>query len=285
MRNGFLIVLATFGLWAQSAGIAHEKLCAGFMPPNTMYYPVNAITASGINKTKYDEVLDRIQSVYGPIIAAQGGKLKIERLWSNGAVNAYADRDSAGNWIIGMYGGFARHPEVTYDAFMGVACHEIGHHIGGAPKFRGDWATVEGQSDYFSTLKCLRRMFLNDDNKKILEGMTVDPIAASECKAEHNNQQDELICVRSTMAALALAKVLGEGQSVQFKLDTPDPKQVNTTYSGHPDGQCRLDTLFQAALCRIPFGTDLSDSDYQQGSCYTPTHTKGGRSRCWFKPN
>ncbi len=285
MRNGFLVVLACFGLWAQSAGVHNEKLCAGFLPPNNMYIPEKQIVATGITRAKYDEVLDRLQAIYEPIFAAKGGKLKIERLWSNGAVNAYADR-RGNTWTIGMFGGFARHPEVTFDAFAAVACHELGHHVGGAPKYGGgDWASVEGASDYYSSLKCLRRLFLNDDNQKILDGMTVDPIAVADCKAEHNNQQDELICIRSTMAALALAKVLGEGQTTEFRLDTPDPTQVSSTYSGHPQGQCRLDTLFHAALCRVPFSSDLSESDYQQGSCYTPSHAKGFRSRCWFKPN
>ncbi len=285
MGKGFLIVLAAFSLWAESAGVASERLCAGFLPPNNMFIPERLAQPTGISRQQFDEVLDRLQALYEPIIAAKGGRLKIERKWSSGMVNAYADR-RGNNWVIGMYGGFARHPEITYDAFAAVACHELGHHVGGSPKYGGgDWASVEGASDYYSMLKCLRRLFLNDDNGKILEGMQIDPIADRECRAEHSSQQDQLICIRSTMAALALGRVLGQGQSTPYKLDTPDPNEVDRTYSGHPAGQCRVDTLFQAALCRVPFGTDVSETDYQQGSCYTPAFTKGYRSRCWFKPD
>lgn len=284
MRNGFLIVLAFLGLFAQGAGISEQHLCRGFLPPNNMYIPETRIRPQGIARDKFDEILNRLEAIYAPIISSQGGVFKIDRRWSDGTVNAYADRVGR-TWKIVMFGGMARHPAVTYDGFAAVACHEIGHHIGGAPKFAGDWASIEGESDYFSHLKCLRRLFLNDDNKKIVDGMQVDPVAARDCKAQHASQQDELICIRSTMAALALGQVLAEQSPNKPKLDTPDPSEVNETFTDHPAAQCRVDTLFQAALCKIPFGTDLSDSDYRQGSCYTPNFDKGARSRCWFKPD
>ena len=40
--------------------------------------------------------------------------------------------------------------------------------------------SVEGQADYYATVKCLKRLFAQDDNQKVLDGMTLDPLAASE---------------------------------------------------------------------------------------------------------
>lgn len=92
------------------------------------------------------------------------------RLW-----NASAQRMGS-TWVVNMYGGLARHNEITIDGFALVLCHEIGHHLGGAPKYGGfnTWGTNEGGSDYFATLKCLRRIFQNDDNTKAIENMTID---------------------------------------------------------------------------------------------------------------
>jgi Zn-dependent protease with chaperone function len=54
-----------------------------------------------------------------------------------------------------MFGGLARDPLVTKDGFSAVICHEIGHHIAGAPRKGFSWASNEGQADYFATTKCL----------------------------------------------------------------------------------------------------------------------------------
>lgn len=268
-----------------NAHVKNEQLCGGFLPPNDMYIPVDNSPAATIAKAKFDEVLDKVQNVYGPIVRQMGGNLRITRRWTDGTVNAYANRQGS-NWIITMFGGFARHPDVTADGFLAVACHELGHHIGGAPKIGRNWASNEGQSDYFSVLKCLRRIFETEDNLKALEGMTVDPAAEAACNSQHGSQKDQLVCLRSSLAAMSLAKVLAEGTPNGVpKFTTPDPSQVTKTYDGHPQAQCRLDTLFEAALCRVPFAQDLSNTNYQTGACVAPNDSRGLRPRCWFKPN
>lgn len=279
-----LVVSLLFALFTSvSATPKRVRLCEGFLPPNNKAYPISPV-ASGLSEAEYNEVLDRVQAVYGPIFQQKGGTLKIERKWSNPKVNAYADR-SGNYWLLGMYGGMARHPKMNKDAFLTVACHEIGHQIGGAPIYRGDWASLEGQSDYHAMLKCLRIMFEKDDNKKILEGMTLDPIAVASCEAQHSSQQDQLICIRSVQAALPLGALLGEDDNIVPALDTPDKTEVTKTLGDHPAAQCRVDTMLEAALCKVPFAQDVDDSDYKIGSCFTPNDARGSRPRCWFKPN
>ncbi len=286
MNKGILFFVFTLALAIPAVANEEARICQGFLPPNNMSYPVVAGPAAAMAKAKFDEVLDRVQATYGPIIRQMGGTLKIGRKWTDPTVNAYADRNGS-TWEIVMFGGFARHPAVTPDGFMAVACHELGHHIGGAPKFGSDWASVEGESDYWANLKCLRRIFESDDNKKIVDAMTdVDPIAVRDCKAQFTSQQDEYVCIRAVMAAKSLAIVLAEDSPGPApKLDTPDKSEVNQTNGNHPAGQCRLDTLFEASLCKVPFAQDVSQSTYKTGTCYTPNDTRGARSRCWFKPN
>ena len=115
--------------------------------------------------------------------------------------------------------------------------------------------------------------------------MNVDPIARQRCKSQHGSQQDEYICIRATMAGLALGKVLVEDTGKpEPKLDTPDATQVTQMYEDHPEGQCRVDGMFQAALCRVPFNQELSETDYRPGSCIS-YEEDGARTRCWFKPD
>lgn len=288
MRNGIFMALFV-GLISGHSHAAKTELCHGFLPENDLYIPepvLASAVATGIPRSQFMDVLNRIAIEFRSEVAAKGGRLSVRHRWSDGTVNAFAERDGD-VWYITMYGGMARHPAMTYDGFMSVACHEMGHHLGGAPLFTGSpWASVEGEADYFATLKCLRRMFLRDDNEAVLRGRSLDRWAVSRCEAEHGGKQDQLICIRSAMAALDLGAVMADLENGNRpKLKTPDGHEVTTTFEDHPRAQCRLDTNFQGALCRAPFSQPLSNRDYRVGSCADArTYARGLRPRCWFAP-
>src|SRR5690606_1616432 len=135
----------------------------GIVPENDLYIAADSksMLNSNLDEEKFNAVIDKVLAVYEPLVEAEGGELKVERNWTDGTVNAYAHR-RGGTWNVAMFGGLARHETITEDGFALVVCHEIGHHIGGAPKKGGwfsTWATNEGQADYFATLKCLRKVF------------------------------------------------------------------------------------------------------------------------------
>lgn len=279
-----------FGLFAVTLNAnASSKMCSGFLPPNDMYIPVHtgpAALATGITRDQFNGALGRLYNEYRGEVAARGGTLVITRRWTDGTVNAEALQDK-GKWYVIMYGGMARHPAINYDGFMAVACHEIGHHLGGAPLYQGeDWPSVEGAADYYAMLKCLRRVFRNDDNEKILAGRRLDRNIVAACEAEHRGRQDQLLCIRGGMAGISLAEVLAALDSGSApKVTTPDKRRVSQTYEDHPRAQCRLDTYFQAALCRVPVAQSLSKYDYRPGSCAdSRSYARGLRPRCWFAP-
>ena len=152
------------------------------MPENNLYIPSTTDHQKGISRDIYDAVISKVESVYAPIVARKGAKLKIMRLWDSGIVNAGTCPNSKREWIVNMYGGLARHALTTPDSFAGVICHELGHHLGGYPrKSTAFWASNEGQSDYFASTKCLRRVFRKDNNRAIVEGMNVPPIPKERC--------------------------------------------------------------------------------------------------------
>ena len=268
---------------------SRHEVCAGFLPPNDMKIPVGSKMAKGIARAEYDRVLDKIYALYVNEVAEHGARLKINRLWKSPDVNAAAFQEN-GVWELDMYGGMARHKAITSDAFALVACHEMGHHLGGAPKYANEdgtyeWATNEGGSDYYAALKCMRRFFERDDNEKILAGRQLDPIAVRYCESRHINRRDELICIRTTMAGLATADLFASMGKKRAALATPDQRQVSKTDDRHPEPQCRLDTYFRSSLCTVPVSQDLDDRDYRPGSCYDARVTPMGlRPRCWFKP-
>ena len=261
----------------------------GIMPENDMNIPADVKSINGITEEKFNAVIDKIEAIYSPIVDSMGGKLFIERSWSDGTVNAYARR-SGKAWMVNMFGGLARHDTITEDGFALVLCHEIGHHLGGAPKagmFLNRWASNEGQSDYFATLKCLRQTFINDNNAEIIAKMEVPAALSSACQKAHPNKVDSDICIRNGMAGKSVSDLFAAMRSLPAgKFDTPDTSVVRKTDNKHPAHQCRLDTYFQGALCEKSMSEEVSQKDEVKGTCHGSTgHTVGLRPLCWFKPN
>lgn len=268
----------------------------GIVPENKMYIPVDAKTKGGLTEEQFNAALDKAETIYAPIVEQHGGKLQVVRNWTDGTVNAYASR-SGNTWTVQMFGGLARHETITEDGMTLVICHELGHHLGGAPKKGGgggwwgggsaSWASNEGQADYFATMKCLRRAFLHDDNSAILARMEIPAALTAGCQKAWPNKVDSDICVRGGMAGQSVANLFRalSNDAAAPDFTTPDTKVVSRTDDNHPATQCRLDTYFQGAICEVLDSVDFDDKDEKAGACHPSTGSKiGNRPLCWFKP-
>lgn len=270
----------------------------GFLPENDLYIPKSVKSLNGITETKFNSIIDKVVNIYSPIMSNMGANLVVDRNWSDGTVNAYASQ-SGKSWKIAMFGGLARHSTMTEDGFALVVCHELGHHIGGAPKKGGSggwwgggagvssWASNEGQADYFATLKCLRKAFNNDDNTRIIASMNAPESLVQACnKSTKNHRLDSALCVRTSMAGLSVANLFSTlGKLPQPKFETPDRGIASSTSDNHPKAQCRLDTYFQGSLCDISMNEDVSQKEEVKGTCHPSLgHKTGNRPLCWFKP-
>jgi len=238
-----------------------------------------------MTQARFNQLIDRVEAFYKPVIAQQGATLTFEREWDDGTVNAYASR-SGNQWIVSMYGGLARHAVITEDGFSLVVCHEVGHHIGGAPKYRGEWAANEGQADYFGSLKCLRNIFEKDDNISIVKKLNVPASVTRQCEASFGDAASIAICQRSAMAGKSTAelmRVLNGTGAISF--DTPDSNVVGSTQDAHPAAQCRLDTYYNGSVCQVSKTEPVSESDPTVGTCSEEKNFSfGNRPRCWYKP-
>ncbi len=69
--------------------------------------------------------------------------------------------------------------QLNLDQFLFIYCHELGHFVGGAPykKNHGsEWASTEGQADYWATSVCLRKA-LKVDSLEYLKKVSTLSIA------------------------------------------------------------------------------------------------------------
>ncbi len=244
-----------------------------------------AVSANASNMTEadFDRALARIESTYQPYFRAKGQTLEIEKDWIDGTANAFADREGE-TFIVEVYGGLARHSLITEDAFLLFVCHELGHHIGGAPIPEGyDWPSFEGQSDYFAAAKCLKRVL---DPQNPLPASDVDPVLATKCSETFKAPADQRTCERVGMAGQSAAKFFHmiEKKGLPPSFATPDQTVVSKTRASHANSQCRLDTYLAGATCNSDLSLNPDVLDPSKNVCWQGREPVGFRPRCWFKP-
>lgn len=260
----------------------------GYFPKNDLNIPPHVKSRGGVTQAQFNQILDKVHQIYEPIVRNYGGNLVINKKWNDGTVNAMAYRQGS-TYMVDMFGGLARHERMTPDGLMLVACHEVGHHIGGAPHYKqsgGEWASNEGQSDYFATTKCMRKVLMNEDNENIIRTMTIDPVAREKCEDGFSAGNDQAICMRIAMAGMAGSSMFASmSNGAMPRFDRPDTSQVSQTYDSHPHYQCRLDTYHQGSICSVDEDVDIGQQDPNEGTCNRPDgFTEGLRPLCWYKP-
>ena len=285
-----LITVCAMVSGSQSRPAANqEKLCEGFVEENNLRIPIsnsNQKLLGGVTEAEFSTSIAMVESTYSSIFKRKGLKLQVKKMWTNDQVNAQAYNQN-GYSVVEIWGGLGRHNVMTPDGVTLVTCHEVGHHLGGLPKFTdpsGRWASVEGEADYFATLKCLRKVFAPQADTWNGE---VDPLVQEKCvNSFGDNTKESRVCMRIGMAGLTAAKLsaaISNGRSPN--LSTSDPNVVTKTYELHPAAQCRLDTYVHGDYCMVSDTVELSDSNMDTGVCRSVAEEEyGARPLCWFKP-
>jgi len=277
----FLLHLTVRGHGAESS--------ASFLPETDGPFTLRTNEPGNITKDEFFQTIALVETYYKPVVTKKLGLLLIQSWWDSNIINAYAQRVGP-LYTITIHGGLARAKHMTKDGLALALCHELGHHLGGAPrssKFLNGWASVEGQADYFASVRCLRTLFSKDDNVSIVRNSEIDQEAAHMCDATYVNEERAAVCKRIIMAGLSIANLMGELTKPipELSTTTPDPEVVPKTLNDHPSIQCRLDTYFQGALCDKPLNSRISKhSPFSKAFCSNKVDSLGARPLCWFKP-
>jgi hypothetical protein len=189
---------------------------ATFGPLNDMkIYPDLDPVADALQRQSYDKALDMVYRAYAPNLSKNGWKLEIRRLWSDSTVNAETWQEG-NRIIIAAYGGLARYPGMNaVSAYAAVTCHELGHSLGGSPRYPGEPMSVEGQADHWAFARCMRSIGYS--------------------RATHR------------AAGLMLSKVLAAmGSEDPPTIPGPKLPPYNGVMKDHPPAQCRLNEMLGA---------------------------------------
>lgn len=185
----------------------------------------NTLTKSEISEVDFITIPYQILSLYQKEFSKLNYPVVMDLKWTSpyfgAGVSNYQKRYS-----VMILGGTTRIDEMTKNALAALVCHEFGHIIGGSPlqKIPGsEWASTEGQSDYFAASECLPRYFkfLGIDDSKL----------------------DDLIeeAGFDLFHSLKWPSTQTREQSLERHLE--NKVKVEKTLTGYPNIQCRYETF------------------------------------------
>lgn len=223
----------------------------------------SSLTFAAVNESQFEQITDEIKQEFQGDFQKLGLRFVLNKQWKNTKRDA-GIKIPKGEAILTITGEMARDQLMSEDGLRLLLCHEIGHVLGGAPKSSsGHWSSNEGQADYYATSKCINRIIENDDR--------------------YNDRVVEASLVLAKMLAISAGK-----PHEDISISNKDITRVSQTYNGHPNAQCRLDTLLAGLTCPISPAIGFSDSNPNQGACLRSSINEderdGARPRCWYRP-
>lgn len=239
-----------------------------------------------VSQAQARDVMQKLSQLYSQDVAALGGRLDIAELDSM-QFDAFANQMPNGEFRVRLSKAVRFQQEMSLDGYTLIACHEIGHHVGGAPLFTGGQMSIEGQADYFGNLKCMRRYLESLPPTELFSGPKPALDLVARCTRKFSNTNEIQVCARSLQASLDLGRVLDvmSGVSIQLgRLDTPDTSVVSVTFEDHPATQCRVDTYRAGALCQVNESDPVSRINPNLGVCTQVLDSSEQRPRCFYAP-
>ncbi len=217
---------------------------------------------------EFDSTLEWVKKKYTSIIAPSGLKLTFYPTFILNLPLGKIDIFN-GSLALSISGGFLTLPGGSIDVLALAICHELGHFLGGPPRFRrnGKIWSAESQADYYASNYCVKQFFKEYTNSTIKEQTNYpsnertsstgagiitaeDPIISSSCNEQFTTLEDVGFCVRAINASVNFIKIIMDHKNKKNIVDVSTPSKATTTSTIllYPSDQCRLDNMFAAAL-------------------------------------
>jgi hypothetical protein len=226
-------------------------------------WPVGKEGESPVTYENYQQVIQDLiaQNIYA-VIAQYGKPVVINDQWDTNYFGA-GSLQREGFFDIMLTGGYARSPGNSVQILALTVCHEMGHILGGEPRQSSqvagsEWASAEGQADFYAASVCLPLYFKNHPEQIPAADESVKKICGGNNICEAIAQTGEMYI---HFAGTYFPDLKGD---VDPQIETPAPPAAELIRDSYPSFQCRLDTFVTGALCQ---------SGVVAGDCKAP--------RCW----
>jgi hypothetical protein len=247
---------------------------------------------STVTLAEYNDVIAKVIKIFTPIFAKQKLTIYIQGNWKDSTLKALsmAANTNVNSRYIYISGGYARNNLMNRDVLLQVACHEIGHHLGGYPRKPGhSWpSSAEAQADYYSTSKCMKLVLADEIamNEQVANSTDVPEFVKDDCSKQFETKESQNICVRIAMSSERKAKSYVVEDIVPFiNLNNMSNSVTSVMNFEYPHAQCRLASMYQGALCNVDPKIVFSSTEELTGSCHPKNgHELGARPLCWFLP-
>lgn len=214
---------------------------------------------SFVTEEDFSEVNHHILELHEPTIASElRAKVELIQLYDDygGAFRVDSAHKSLGEdrYVVTLTGAVPHSGRMSVEGYAIVACHEMGHILGGAPRQErliSKWSSVEGQADYFATNECMWRYArsgyfthsINNFNDSMIE----------RCEQKFDQLDDVLGCMRIMSGIQAMVDYFNRNVSAEkrISIDARDTSKVTRTLQKYPSAQCRVDT-WMAGLFNEP---------------------------------
>lgn len=240
-----------------------------------------------ISEKQFLEIGQKVAALYEPTIKKQGNTLLLRMLW-NDTKMAYANNhvQEYNTYEVTITGDYSQVKGLTPDGFSLIVCHEFGHLFGGAPYATVYRASYEAQADYYSTLKCFKKLVAQDYNLVFVlkQGERITDEMRNLCGKVYSRwESDYYVCLRGMLAAENLIRSHNPDAKVSVaKKDSQKIEYNDFWHYGSP--QCRLDGLVAGLLCNAKGA--VSNKNFHNGTCTKESgHKFGTRPRCSFNPD
>jgi len=274
-------ILAFFFCFALNVHAEKHHCFPSHRPFNSAFVGQELVT-----EAQSQEVIGRLSALYAQDVAALGGRLDIAELETM-RFDAFANQMPNGDFQVRLTKAVRFQQEMSLDGYTLIACHEIGHHVGGVPLFTNGTMSVEGEADYFGNLKCMRRYLESLPANELFAAPAPSLDLIARCTKKFSNSTEIQVCARSLQASVDLGRVLDvmSGVAIQpGRLDTPDTSVVSVTFEDHPATQCRVDIYRAGALCQVSLREPVSRMDPNVGVCTQQIDPAQQRPRCFYSP-
>ena len=216
-------------------------------------------TLAEMDRLSFEKVNHLIIDTYAPVVAHKyHAILELKELWHDfgGAFKVDSAQKPMGEhrFVITLTGKIPHNPHMNADGYAIVACHEIGHIVGGSPYQNRSltmWSAVEGQADYYATNECMWHYVKRTKNDTPFPKKLLDEQSTGLCHAFYAHNQEKLEgCLRIISGILAFKDYFNSTTSYAnpVSLALYDPKVVNETLNKYPSNQCRIDTMIAGLL-------------------------------------
>lgn len=248
-----------------------------FSKPEVYTFP---LTPADQDKLIYtSELMQFIESEYKTTIETT--HLKARFAWNFDWQQTYLGAGTTyyqNTFTIMLLGGMVRAPGSNFSLIAFTLCHEVGHYLGGHPKQRfsgedeDDWASAEGQADWFAAHSCLPkvyRYFKKHKPERLIEvSYLTEALPFCSSYSAHAD-----LCQWMLSAGLGFVRFAHyyyERQSPLVSLAfEASERPIETVRSAYPSLQCRLDTAKQGTYCALEsLGYKNINSQCQRPACW-----------------